>query len=58
VARLKELAQRKGWPVSFSAGVVTFKTMPDESGELLHKADALMYEVKKSGKNAVRYAEE
>jgi diguanylate cyclase (GGDEF)-like protein len=42
-------------PTSFSIGVAVFLTPPDSVDELIRKADALMYEAKHSGKNAVRY---
>jgi diguanylate cyclase (GGDEF)-like protein len=40
---------------SFSTGVAVFLTAPDSVDEVIRKADGLMYEVKRGGKNAVRY---
>jgi diguanylate cyclase (GGDEF)-like protein len=39
-----------GWKVSFSIGVVAFRTAPDDAGHALRLADALMYKVKHGGK--------
>lgn len=41
------------WPVTFSIGLVTFTDVPLESRRMIKQADALMYEVKKSGKNNI-----
>ena len=43
------------WPVSFSVGMVTFETPPDDIKEALRIADDLMYKVKKSKKNNIAY---
>lgn len=40
----------RGWPVGFSMGVATAGEAPPEAEELIGQADALMYEVKNSGK--------
>lgn len=40
-----------GWPVTFSAGVVTFVGMPPDVREMIRIADELMYSVKRNGKN-------
>lgn len=42
-------------PVGFSAGAVTFRTPPASIDELIAAADALMYDVKRSGKGAVAH---
>jgi diguanylate cyclase (GGDEF)-like protein len=44
---------RRGWPVTFSIGVVTFLSPPAEPDEVIRITDSLMYEVKASGKNHV-----
>jgi len=44
-------------PVSLSAGVITFLSAPKTVDELIHKADALMYQAKSQGKNQVVYIE-
>lgn len=45
-----------GWAVTFSVGAVAFDVVPKELREVLHVADALMYQVKRSTKNAVALA--
>lgn len=47
--------QSNHWPVTFSIGVVTFTVPPHSAEEMLNKADQLMYAVKSSGKNNIRY---
>jgi len=50
--------KNSGWTmVSFSIGVVSCRKKILTSEELIEKADALMYEVKKSGKNNIKYIE-
>ena len=53
--QLLEAAQRKGWPVTFSAGLITWVEPPNGVDEMLRAADALMYSAKRHGKNAVRH---
>ena len=48
---------RKGWPVTFSIGVVTFGTPPDTVDGMIRVADAFMYSVKHSGKNRIKHRE-
>jgi diguanylate cyclase (GGDEF)-like protein len=48
---------RKGWPVTFSVGVVTFRTPPDSVDGMIRVADAFMYSVKHSGKNSIKHRE-
>ncbi len=48
---------RKGWPVTFSIGVVTFRTPPDSVDGMIKVADAFMYSVKHSGKNRIKHRE-
>jgi diguanylate cyclase (GGDEF)-like protein len=43
------------WPVSFSIGMVTFETMPEDFKEAMKVADELMYSVKNSAKNNISY---
>jgi len=45
----------QAWPVSLSAGVITYTSSNLSLTELLEKADNWMYQVKKSGKNNVIY---
>ncbi|GIW82802.1 MAG: hypothetical protein KatS3mg105_4609 [Gemmatales bacterium] len=48
--------ERERWPITISAGVVTFTTPPKSLAAMLHEADKLMYSVKNNGKNSVMYA--
>lgn len=43
------------WPVSFSVGMVTFETPPDNIKEAISIADDLMYNVKNGHKNNIAY---
>lgn len=43
------------WPVTFSIGVVTYLQPLSKIRDMVKKADDLMYQVKKSGKNNIRY---
>ena len=47
--------RERGWPVTFSIGIVTFLEPPESVDELLSAADDLMYRVKHKGKNRVAY---
>lgn len=47
--------QRNGWPVTFSVGVVTFITQPENVDDMIKLVDDLMYSAKDSGKNQVKY---
>ena len=40
---------------TLSIGVVTFENLPASVDELLHRADEIMYEVKATGKNGVKF---
>lgn len=51
---LSAMAEGK-WPVSFSMGAVTFRTPPVSVGEMILRADTLMYAVKSDGKNGYRH---
>jgi diguanylate cyclase (GGDEF)-like protein len=53
--RLSEEMESKGWPVTFSIGVLTFIAVPPSAEDMLSMADRVMYTVKNSGKNSVRY---
>jgi diguanylate cyclase (GGDEF)-like protein len=52
--RLHEMAADR-WPVTFSIGAVTFEAVPDSAEEMIRLADAVMYEVKQSGKNRTEF---
>jgi len=59
MAEIREalLAEMKaqGWPVTFSIGVVTFNEAPASVDDMIGAADKLMYAVKASSKNALRF---
>jgi diguanylate cyclase (GGDEF)-like protein len=48
--------QEQDWPVTFSIGAITFQPPPPPLDEMVRLADGLMYEVKSTGKNAIKYA--
>ena len=52
---LSKSMERFNRPVSFSVGVVTFETPPDDIKEAIKIADDLMYNVKKGKKNNIAY---
>lgn len=54
---LSKRFQRSGHSVSASIGAVTFREMPEHFDEVLKRADALMYEVKRTSKDAVLHQE-
>ena len=41
--------------MTFSIGVVTYNEVMEFSRDMVKKVDDLMYDVKKSGKNNIRY---
>lgn len=47
--------RKHGWNTTFSAGVVTYKQPPKNVDEMIKLADHVMYSVKRSGKNNVKY---
>lgn len=53
--KLLDVMQKKGWDVTFSIGVVTFMSPPASIDEMIRKVDSLMYSVKYSGKNMIKY---
>lgn len=44
------------WEITFSLGVMTFLTMPVSVDQMVSLTNALMYEAKADGKDAVRYS--
>jgi diguanylate cyclase (GGDEF)-like protein len=44
------------WDITFSIGVLTVLSMPESADKLVGLTDALMYEVKDMGKNAIEYS--
>ena len=57
VAELTRSMRGGGWPITFSIGVATFPVPPATVEDMIAAADALMYEVKRGGKNGVRHRE-
>jgi len=53
--QLLEAARREGWPVTFSAGIITWVEPPPSVDEMLRAADELMYTAKRHGKDTVRH---
>ncbi len=48
--------QANNWPITFSMGSLTCESAPDSSEDLIEMADQLMYVVKNSTKNNVRFS--
>jgi len=47
--------RRNDWRVTFSIGALTCPFAPAVLGDVVRQADELMFEVKKSGRDAIRY---
>jgi diguanylate cyclase (GGDEF)-like protein len=43
------------YPVTFSFGMVVLSSLPDSGEDVISMADALMYEVKRSGKDSIKH---
>jgi diguanylate cyclase (GGDEF)-like protein len=54
-ASLIETMQQRNWPVTFSMGAVTCEFSPYSAEQLVNMADELMYEVKNTTKNNIRF---
>jgi diguanylate cyclase (GGDEF)-like protein len=52
---LSRAMQERNWPVGFSIGVISFDLPPANFDEAVRLADALMYRVKRSGKNNILF---
>jgi diguanylate cyclase (GGDEF)-like protein len=52
---LKDDMRDRGWPVTFSIGVVTFASPPPSADEVVRLADDLMYAVKREGRDAIKH---
>jgi diguanylate cyclase (GGDEF)-like protein/PAS domain S-box-containing protein len=50
---LQTAIRPRGWPVTFSFGVVTFPVALESTEEMIKRADEFMYEAKRSGKSTV-----
>jgi len=55
--QLDQAMSARNWPVSFSIGAITYPKAPPGVEEVIKKADMLMYEVKRSGKNRLLHIE-
>jgi diguanylate cyclase (GGDEF)-like protein len=53
--RLLQLMNERNWPVTFSIGAATFTRPPGDVDVMIRIVDALMYAVKKNGKNWIRH---
>src|SRR5258706_10823657 len=53
---LLENMKVQAWEITFSIGVLTVLIMPESVDEIVRLTDGLMYEVKTSGKNAIKYS--
>jgi diguanylate cyclase (GGDEF)-like protein len=52
-AALEDAAARRGWPVRFSVGVVTYRARPASVQDMVKTADDLMYEAKRGSKGGI-----
>jgi len=52
-SRLLDAMPLNGWPVTFSIGVASYRVTPEDFDGLLKQADAVMYEVKHSGRSRI-----
>jgi diguanylate cyclase (GGDEF)-like protein len=55
LALLEEM-KLNDWGVTFSIGVLTVLSLPESVDKLIRETDALMYEVKRKGRNAIQYS--
>lgn len=55
--RLVAAMAEKGWPVTFSIGVASYKVAPHDFDMLIKQADALMYEAKHGGRDRIQQQE-
>ncbi|MBU2614169.1 MAG: diguanylate cyclase [Elusimicrobia bacterium] len=53
--KINKTISENSWPISFSIGVVTCSSTKCTADLLFEKADAVMYSIKKTGKNLVKY---
>lgn len=54
-AELADAMNEHSWPIGFSIGVVSFDLPPARLDEAIRSADALMYLVKRNGKNNILF---
>lgn len=55
-ATVSRVMAENDWPVTLSAGVVTFVDATGTADEVLRQVDELMYQIKNGGKNSMAYA--
>jgi diguanylate cyclase (GGDEF)-like protein len=55
-AALLDKMEKNEWDITFSIGALTVLSMPESVDKLVSMTDALMYDVKGKGKNAVQYS--
>lgn len=55
--RLLAAMKEKDWPVTFSIGVASYKVAPHDFDILIKQANALMYEVKRGGRDRIQQQE-
>ena len=53
---LLEKMKDNEWEITFSIGVLTVLSLPESADKLVSLADALMYDVKGRGKNAIQFS--
>jgi diguanylate cyclase (GGDEF)-like protein len=54
-ANLMNAMTQNKWPVTFSIGTVTYLYPPVSVDEMIKTADSIMYAVKQTGKNTIKY---
>lgn len=50
---LLDVMSKEGWPATFSIGIASFYPSPGSLEDAMAKADSLMYQVKRSGRNKI-----
>ena len=53
--QLLDAMKAHAWKVTFSIGAMTYLRLPTSVDELIGRADALMYEVKRNGKDGIKH---
>jgi len=52
--QLVHAMEKREWPVTFSSGAITMLQPTQSIDQMIHHADALMYQAKSEGKNTIR----
>ena len=55
---VKETMKDRNWNITLSIGAIVFKVLPSTVGPMIKRADDLMYEVKRNGKNSAKIVEQ